>query len=41
MNVKEALDEPRYHHQLIPMNIDYEYGITKVSKHNNYKVLGV
>lgn len=25
-NVKEAVDAPRFHHQLIPMEIDYEYG---------------
>lgn len=25
-NVKEAVDAPRFHHQLIPMEIDYEFG---------------
>lgn len=25
-NIKEAVDAPRFHHQLIPMEIEYEYG---------------
>uniref|UniRef100_A0A1B6FN82 Gamma-glutamyltransferase n=1 Tax=Cuerna arida TaxID=1464854 RepID=A0A1B6FN82_9HEMI len=28
-NLKEAIDEPRFHHQLLPMNVTYEYGIIK------------
>ncbi|XP_050529611.1 scoloptoxin SSD14-like isoform X2 [Daktulosphaira vitifoliae] len=27
--LKEAIDEPRIYHQLIPMRIDYEYGLLK------------
>lgn len=30
--MKEAIDKPRIYHQLIPMVIDYEYGVTKVSR---------
>ncbi|XP_054268831.1 scoloptoxin SSD14-like [Macrosteles quadrilineatus] len=26
-NIKEAIDMPRFHHQLVPMNISYEYGV--------------
>ncbi|XP_041979054.1 glutathione hydrolase 1 proenzyme-like isoform X2 [Aricia agestis] len=26
--VKEAIDHPRFHHQLIPMTINYEFGLT-------------
>lgn len=26
-NIKEIIDAPRYHHQLIPMEIEYEYGM--------------
>ncbi|CAH2048696.1 unnamed protein product, partial [Iphiclides podalirius] len=26
--VKQAVDEPRLYHQLLPMRIDYEYGVT-------------
>lgn len=29
-NVKEAVDAPRMHHQLMPMEIDYQFGNTKV-----------
>lgn len=25
-NIKEAIDAPRFHHQLVPMEIEYEYG---------------
>lgn len=25
-NIKEAIDAPRFHHQLLPMEIEYEYG---------------
>lgn len=25
-NIKEAIDAPRIHHQLVPMHIDYEFG---------------
>ncbi|XP_046674035.1 scoloptoxin SSD14-like [Homalodisca vitripennis] len=28
-NLKEAIDEPRFHHQLLPMNVTYEYGVLK------------
>lgn len=30
-SIKEAIDEPRFHHQLFPMSIDYEFGLTAVS----------
>lgn len=30
-SMKEAADEPRFHHQLFPMSVNYEYGLTKVS----------
>ena len=30
-NVKEAVDARRFHHQLFPMNLNYEDGITTVS----------
>lgn len=26
-NIKEAIDAPRFHHQLIPMELEYEYGV--------------
>jgi gamma-glutamyltranspeptidase/glutathione hydrolase/leukotriene-C4 hydrolase len=29
-NVKEAVDAPRIHHQLFPMNLFYEDGTTTV-----------
>lgn len=29
--IKEAIDERRFHHQLAPMAIDYEYGFLAVS----------
>lgn len=29
-SVKEAVDEPRIHHQLFPMNVRYEYGLQDV-----------
>ncbi|XP_031630844.1 scoloptoxin SSD20-like [Contarinia nasturtii] len=28
-NIKEAVDAPRIHHQLIPMEVQYEYGNTQ------------
>lgn len=28
--MKEAVDKPRIFHQLVPMQIQYEYGMTKV-----------
>ncbi len=31
-NVKEAVDAPRIHHQLFPMNLFYEDGTTTVSR---------
>jgi len=31
MTIKEALDKVRVHHQLFPMSIDYEYGLTEVN----------
>jgi gamma-glutamyltranspeptidase/glutathione hydrolase/leukotriene-C4 hydrolase len=27
--IKEAVDAPRIHHQLIPMEVSYEYGVPK------------
>lgn len=30
--MKEAIDKPRLYHQLVPMEIQYDYGTTKVSK---------
>lgn len=30
-NIKEAIDERRFHHQLLPMQINYEYGILEVT----------
>jgi gamma-glutamyltranspeptidase len=30
-NIKEAIDEPRLHHQLFPMRLQYEYGVLQVS----------
>ncbi|XP_050684638.1 glutathione hydrolase 1 proenzyme-like isoform X2 [Leptidea sinapis] len=27
--IKEAVDAPRFHHQVFPMNVKYEYGITE------------
>lgn len=30
MNIKEAVDTARIHHQLEPMIVDYEYGTTNV-----------
>lgn len=27
--VKEAVDAPRIHHQLVPPNVSYEYGVPK------------
>lgn len=30
-NIKEAVDAPRMHHQVYPMNIYYEYGTLQVS----------
>lgn len=29
-NIKEAVDAPRIHHQLSPMEVQYEYGNTQV-----------
>lgn len=29
-NVKEAVDAPRIHHQLYPMEVMYEYGVLQV-----------
>lgn len=31
-NIKEAVDAPRFHHQLYPMEIAYEYGNIQVIK---------
>ena len=31
-SVKEAVDARRLHHQLVPMEIEYEDGVTKVSQ---------
>lgn len=30
-SIKEAVDESRIHHQLSPMEISYEYGVTEVN----------
>ena len=30
-DIKEAVDARRFHHQLFPMNLNYEEGITTVS----------
>ncbi|CAH0715406.1 unnamed protein product, partial [Brenthis ino] len=27
-SIKEAVDEPRIHHQIFPMNVEYEFGVT-------------
>ncbi len=32
-DVKAAVDARRVHHQLMPMRVDYEEGLTKVRKH--------
>lgn len=29
-DIKEAIDSPRFHHQLIPMTLNYEKGFPKV-----------
>lgn len=26
-NIKEIVDAPRFHHQLVPMEVEYEYGV--------------
>ncbi|XP_031630492.1 glutathione hydrolase 1 proenzyme-like [Contarinia nasturtii] len=48
-NIKEAVDAPRIHHQLIPMEVQYEYGNTQQlitgleligHKTNRYSALG-
>lgn len=28
-SLKEAVDAPRVHHQLLPMRLEYEYGVTE------------
>jgi len=30
MTLKEVIDKPRIYHQLIPMEVQYEYGTLKV-----------
>lgn len=30
--IKQAVDAPRIHHQVFPMEINYEYGVLKVEK---------
>jgi gamma-glutamyltranspeptidase len=30
-SIKEAIDAPRFHHQLFPMHLQYEYGVLQVS----------
>lgn len=35
-NIKEAVDAPRIHHQLYPMEIAYEYGVLQVKKKKTY-----
>lgn len=30
-NIKEAVDAPRFHHQLYPMQVQYEYGTIEVN----------
>lgn len=29
-NIKEAVDAPRFHHQLYPMEVQYEFGTVQV-----------
>lgn len=29
-NIKEAIDAPRLHHQIYPMEVSYEYGVLQV-----------
>jgi len=31
MTLKESSDKPRIYHQLVPMQVEYEYGVTRVS----------
>ena len=35
-NIKQAVDARRFHHQLFPMNLNYEDGITTVSSSYKY-----
>ena len=34
-SVKEAVDARRLHHQLVPMEIKYEEGVTKVCRNKS------
>lgn len=41
-DVKEAVDAPRLHHQLVPMAVLYEYGNTQVKLlifSNNFRII--
>jgi len=31
MTLKEVIDKPRIYHQLVPMEVQYEYGTIKVT----------
>lgn len=35
-NIKEAVDAPRIHHQLLPMEVQYEYGNIEVVRFITY-----
>jgi len=37
--LKESVDKSRLYHQLVPMEIQYEYGITRVNQNYNSKCL--
>ncbi|XP_075228170.1 scoloptoxin SSD14-like [Lycorma delicatula] len=37
-NIKEAIDEPRVHHQLMPMTLMYEYGLDEKAVENLQKI---
>lgn len=35
-NIKEAVDYPRLHHQIFPMEVGYEYGTLQVLLNSNF-----